>query len=170
MNRNSNQWLRDSLDSCCKRYFSWNEQGCKSRNAELTLVSGDVQPAFDVTNGLFYPDWGNTDDTCINDGDAPAYMKKQYKLWMYETLEECCKSYYAWEPKYSECLTSQGGELPPDTFKVGWYVNWKDFKCVESCDGQDSCDNIPNEWDDLYTTKSECCDEHLSWLEDSDDC
>jgi len=97
-------------------------------------------------------------------------MKKQYKLWMYETLEECCKSYYAWEPKYSECLTSQGGELPPDSLKVGWYVNWKDFKCVESCDGQDSCDYIPNEWDDLYTTKSECCGEHLAWLEDSDDC
>ena len=41
--------------------------GCRTRNAEATLVAGTLPSVFDPTKDLYFPDWLGV-DTCINDG------------------------------------------------------------------------------------------------------
>ena len=84
MNQNPEGWLYTTLEACCTRYYSWDVIGCQQVHAEATLVSssGSVPAFLDPTSDLFYPAWGLS-DTCVNDGNAPAYMKKQSDLWMY---------------------------------------------------------------------------------------
>ena len=111
MNRGHGNWLYENLDSCCQRYYGWDEVGCRLRNAEATLVSGTISSTVDPTDNLYFPDWERT-DTCINDGTAPPYMKKQASLWMYEGLTDCCQAYYGWEAGFVSCTSSQGGDPP----------------------------------------------------------
>ena len=171
MNRNYQSWLYDNLDDCCKRYYSWDVVGCKQANAESTLVTGFISSEADPTSGLFYPDWGRTDVCQSNiDGSAPAYMKKQHTLWMYETLEKCCKAYYNWEGGLEECMISQGGDPPTRSpITESWYINWEEYKCVESCEGSGPCGGHQDEWDKLHASKAACCREHLDWVK-LDDC
>eukprot|EP00970_Alexandrium_tamarense_P008229 scaffold1576_cov192-Alexandrium_tamarense.AAC.7 len=92
MNDNAESWLYPDLESCCKRYYSWDEVGCLRTNAEATLVSssGSALAFPDPTADLYYPAWGTT-ESCVNDGAAPAYMTKQPDTWMHATLAACCK-------------------------------------------------------------------------------
>ena len=84
MNDNAESWLYPDLESCCKRYYSWDEVGCLRTNAEATLVSssGSALAFPDPTADLYYPAWGTT-ESCVNDGAAPAYMTKQPDTWMH---------------------------------------------------------------------------------------
>ena len=49
----------------CQRYYGWDRAGCMLRNAEATLLSGEVS-ILDPSDGLWFPDWGKT-DTCISE-------------------------------------------------------------------------------------------------------
>lgn len=166
MNRNNGNWLYKTLESCCKRYFGWDEIGCKLLNSKATLVSGTVPKIYDPTEDLFYPDWGRTEN-CIKNGDAPPYMKKQPALWMYDTLEGCCQSYYGWKDGFNDCMIALGGDPPTKSpIPESWYVDWKAFKCVESCEGSSPCGGVHDDWDILHGSKWQCCQTHLFWKED----
>lgn len=162
MNRDYSKWLYEDLEGCCQRYYGWDVVGCKLRNAEATLVSGSVV-TLDSTEDLYYPDWGKT-DTCVQDGEAPPYMKKQAQLWMYSTLIDCCRAYYGWEGGYNECM-SAGGVDPPTQSPIteAWYVDWQTYKCVESCEGSSPCGGNHKSWDILHSSKNACCQAHLQW-------
>ena len=67
-------------------------------------------------------------------------MTKEPALWMYETLKDCCTAYYGWEAGFIECMSSQGGDAPTQSpIEESWYVDWQEFKCVESCEGDKPC-------------------------------
>jgi hypothetical protein len=72
MNNNPSLWMFTTLKDCCDRYYSWDVVTCLSSGFSFV----------DPTRDLFYPDWGKT-NTCINDGQAPPYMKKASSDWMY---------------------------------------------------------------------------------------
>lgn len=166
MNRNGGTWLYETLESCCQRYYGWDQAGCKLRNAEATLVSGSLSSIVDATDILFFPDWERT-DTCINGGTAPPYMKAQSSIWMYSTLSGCCRAYYGWEGGFANCMIAQGGDPPTRSpLPESWYVDWKNFLCVESCEGASPCGGEHEEWDILFLSKFECCQTHLWWKED----
>ena len=111
MNSQPDLWLTSTLDACCDQYYSWNKIGCMSEYTQANLISGSSGSSsiVDPTTDLYYPDWGGA-NTCkipcmvdyshfrlliicistaissqtgINDGDAPAYMKKESEFWMY---------------------------------------------------------------------------------------
>eukprot|EP00571_Detonula_confervacea_P017647 CAMPEP_0172312770 /NCGR_PEP_ID=MMETSP1058-20130122/18549_1 /TAXON_ID=83371 /ORGANISM="Detonula confervacea, Strain CCMP 353" /LENGTH=2999 /DNA_ID=CAMNT_0013026315 /DNA_START=101 /DNA_END=9097 /DNA_ORIENTATION=+ len=146
MNGSHGSWLYGTLESCCQRYYGWDQAGCKLRNAEATLVSGSLSSIVDPSDDLYFPDWERT-DTCINDGTAPPYMKKQSSLWMYGTLSGCCRAHYGWEGGFVKCMTSQGGDPPTRSpLPESWYVDWKAFVCVESCEGASPCGGEHTEW------------------------
>jgi hypothetical protein len=165
MNSQPDLWLTSTLDACCDQYYAWNKIGCMSEYAQANLISGSSGSSsfVDPTTDLYYPDWGGT-NTCINDGDAPAYMKKESDFWMYSTLEGCCKAYYPWDPEYPACLG--GSSVLTQAPVEGWYVQWNDYKCVKNCEvGTDtSCGGIRKKWNVLHDTKEKCCDEHLWWI------
>ena len=78
MTLNPTEWMYQSLQECCHRYYSWDEIGCVQKNAEIT---GSSQSIPDPTAVLYYPEWLSS-DVCVNDGLAPSYMKKQPVFWM----------------------------------------------------------------------------------------
>jgi uncharacterized protein (DUF1501 family) len=159
MNRNPGEWLYETLESCCDRYYEWDVPGCKLRHAQATLISGTIEDVVDLTDDMYYPDWGRTDN-CIKGETAPPYMKKKPDLWMYESLADCCKAYYGWEAGYEKCTVSEGGD-PPTRSPISdtWYVSWKNWKCTES-----QGEHKP--WDILHSSKYQCCQEQLWWVED----
>jgi len=59
-------------------------------------------------NGDYYPDW-ETSDTCVNDGNEPAYMSANPEAWLHATLESCCRVNFLWD--YNNCIMSGGGEM-----------------------------------------------------------
>lgn len=166
MTKNPSSWMYETLDACCERYYGWDTIGCKLRNAEATLVSGSISSDLDPTDSLYFPDWGIT-DTCINDGSAPSYMKKQHSIWMYESQVECCQAYYGWEEGFVKCMSSGDGSPPTKSpIPESWYVIWGEFICVESCEGSSPCGGLHKPWDILHSSKSECCQVHLWWRDD----
>mmetsp|Transcript_4289 Transcript_4289/g.9709 ORF Transcript_4289/g.9709 Transcript_4289/m.9709 type:complete len:891 (+) Transcript_4289:2-2674(+) len=165
MNNNPDAWLYTTLEACCDRYYSWATNECLKLHYEATMVSssGAVPIIFDPTAELYYPDWLNT-NTCVNDGNAPQYMKVNYETWMYVTLFDCCKTYYGWNDAFTPCLEA-GGVNPPTKAPIedSWYVDWANFKCVKSCEGPSPCGGFHKSWNILHLSKAVCCEEHLSW-------
>jgi len=151
MNNNPSLWMFTTLEDCCKRYYSWDVVKCLSSDSSFV----------DPTKDLFYPDWGKT-NTCINDGQAPPYMKKASSVWLYTSLEDCCSRYYSWD---KECTKAGGGNVPSASPKRdGWYAHYQSESCVKSCEGPSPCAGVAEIWDILYTTKEECCQQRLWWI------
>jgi hypothetical protein len=153
------QWMYQDIESCCQRYYSYDLIGCLSS-----------EPSYiDPTENLFYPDWIGKTNTCIRDGQAPAYMKKSYTLWMYTSLEDCCSRYYSWKDDYNYCITAGGGSIPVTQTPAaeGWYVNYVALSCVKSCEGPSPCGGVGHDWDVKYESKEICCANRLWWLGDS---
>lgn len=46
----------------------------------------------------------------------------------------------------------------------GWFVDWDNFKCKQSCDGPLPCGGVANYDQELYATAELCCLYHLSWI------
>jgi hypothetical protein len=158
MNDNPSQWMYTNLADCCYRFFSWDVIKCLSSDPTYE----------DPTSNLYYADWRNS-DTCINDGNAPEYMKRASSVWMHSTLVDCCRRYFSWS--LNECIVSGGGNAPTqspvDTTEIGWYVHYPSMSCVKNCEDQDSsCGGSAKKWDYLYSSEVECCQKRLWWLGD----
>lgn len=163
MNLQPDLWMTESLIDCCLTYYGWIPDECVMQNAEATIISGsDSASIADSTANLYYPDWTGT-NTCTT-GDAPGYMKRQPEIWMYSTLEDCCKAYYDWdEGDYDACVSIAGGVVPTQVPVDGWYVKWDSFTCVRNCEGASPCGGIRKKWNVLHQTQKICCSEHLWW-------
>ena len=83
---------------------------------------------------------------------------------MFNTLAECCKVNYFWGDEYSKCMAPAGG-VPAPTEEL-WYVDWNEKKCVTSCVGSAPCGGLHKSWNVVYSTKAQCCEQHLWWKKD----
>ena len=75
---------------------------------------------------LWYPDWSTpSSKKCLNDGNAPHYMRNKY---FENSRASCCEKYFSWD--YISCA---GGSLDLPT---GFYPDWKSNKdkCVDATD------------------------------------
>jgi len=94
-------------------------------------------------------------------------VKSSPKIWMYETLVECCKANYFWGEHYAKCTTPAGVSAPvSSSTEKSWYVDWNNQICVRSCEGPKPCGGVHKVWNILYPTKFICCEEHLWWKKD----
>ena len=64
---------------CCKEHFEWNYNECVG--SSLAANSGEK----------WYADWTSDDQTCKNDGNAPAYMVDNESQWLHDDRDKCCK-------------------------------------------------------------------------------
>lgn len=71
MSNHSQQWLFDTIEDCCNRYYSYDLGTCLKSDPSYV----------DPTDSLYYPNWET--DICVNDGEAPAYMRNQNTMWMF---------------------------------------------------------------------------------------
>lgn len=133
-----------------------------------------------VSNGKYYPNWSNNDHVCKNDGKQAKYMTNNPTLWMYDTLEPCCKARYQWN--YDECMAS--GSTPSATPGSGttpgltpsttpgsvntstnakWYLKNYKVGCRQNCVGPFPCAGLKSSWEIEYPTKKMCCQQRLGW-------
>ena len=41
----------------------------------------------------FYPDRHGENKYCKNDGNQPTYMTNNFDIWMFDTVEDCCRTF-----------------------------------------------------------------------------
>ena len=133
------------------------------------VVSGECQsnlivfypgfriPANLAVLGLSTQNWLNGINECLNDGNQPAYMNADPAQYLFDTQEQCCDRYFAWDRR--TCL----GSVSSGTSK--WYMDWLAEACVMDCPitNGGSCGGLKDSWEDLWASKSECCTVHKSW-------
>ena len=93
-------------------------------------------------------DWAGK-DTCLNDGNAPPYMKLNPTSWMVLTLDECCTRYYGWS--YDECMGTSG--VSTGLHFSDWDVAGS-IKCIASNDEPKYMKNNADAW--MYETVEMC--------------
>jgi len=127
--------------------------------------------AFELLADLtsWYPTWHNTDNTCSNDGNAPAYMTLTGNF-IYGTLESCCNAFYSWS--FTECM-KLGGATSATYATNEFYVDYTSMSCKQSCEvgtaavgtaPQLNCAGIAPSWMTVFATAELCCKGKLWWL------
>jgi hypothetical protein len=83
-------------------------------------------------------------------------MEANPGLWMYDTLEECCKARFEYD--YDNCVDYEPDE-EEDTGSDKFYIDWKSSgqKCVQDCKTGGECGGLAASWDVLYDDKKKCC-------------
>jgi len=130
-----------------------------------TTVVPEVLTELIATLGTFYPDWNGGTSTCLNDGNAPLYMKRGG--FTKNSLEECCDFYYSWEK--TKCLQlggAQTSEFATDKFYVNYYKESCEQDCEEDTAGK-NCGGLVPTWKTLFDSAEDCCETKLSWVEES---
>jgi len=151
-------YYESSLYACCQRYFSWDIYTCAGNSATAPIG--------------FYPNWGKSETKCLNStktaSATPNHIMKNPEQWLDSDIEACCEQHYNWV--YSDCVSLSGGSSPSTT-TGDWYVDWSVEKCVKDCnDSSDaSCGGFAKRWDELYGTRSDCCENRL-WYIERDEC
>jgi len=131
-----------------------------------TVVLPDVLEALIETLGSFYPDWSSGGETCLNDGNAPLYMKRGSGNIM-SSLEECCDRYFSWDTNTCMML---GGATISDYASEKFYVNYMKESCEQDCQENTSgknCGGLVPSWKTLYENAADCCEQKLFWVEES---
>ncbi len=60
--------------------------------------------------------------------------------------------------------TSAPSIILADSYQPGrWYPDWETYTCVQDCVGTPPCGGAAEFWDDLYSSRDECCSTRLSW-------
>ncbi len=142
---NYDYFLSSSLEECCKNFYNWNLSDCLGTTPALT-------------NGEYYPDWEDS-HTCVKGGDIPKYMYISQSHYLSPTLQKCCEKHFHWE--LNECMGTSVNAVYEGTKK--WYVKWIDDVCLQDCDGELPCGGPAETWNDLYSSREQCCELHLSW-------
>jgi len=109
------------------------------------------------TSGTFYPDWDGKSGSCINDGNAPTYMKLKPSQWIYDNLDACCDRYYSGYEK-PKCMNGQGSGL--------WVVDWDDERCSLDCAVSTGglCAGTVGGTVTKYSDPLTCCKNQLPWV------
>ena len=144
---NYDYFLSSSLQECCENFYNWDLYSCTGTTPALT-------------NGEYYPDWDNS-HTCVKDGQVPEYMFHDQSHYLSPTLQKCCEKHFSWQ--VNDCVGTA-----PDAVYVGtgkWYVDvdWDESLCVQDCNGESPCGGPAEAWDELYSSREQCCKMHLSW-------
>ncbi|KAL7536626.1 hypothetical protein ACHAXR_007302, partial [Thalassiosira sp. AJA248-18] len=158
MRINPTTWMSATQADCCTSYFNWNFIECAG-----SAASGGSAPTTPVTAGLYYPNWEQGTNECLNDDNQPAYMSNDQTRYMHSTLESCCQLNYFWA--LNDCLGAQG------VANIGtskWYMDWaagNNGACVQDCPTGNggSCGGYAQPWQTLYKRKAGCCTKKKWW-------
>jgi len=151
-------WMHADLKECCTTNYSWNYEACVQSDPNAVSVANPD------TDGKYFPDWLGSEHMCKNDNTQPSYMSKNPSMWMYDTLDECCKARYSW--KYDECRGSTASATGTSTSTSSTTGRW--FKVGEACE-QIGTTYTADSWDATFDTKKECCTEAVWWDADCED-
>lgn len=130
-------YLFDTAEECCKQFFQSDDSCGKPLSSSSSLK--------------FFPDFQ------AGECGRKSLSEFETKLFVYDTLHECCESRFP--SSVVECCQSDGlgGCIGSGVFK--YLPQWLDHKCIAK-------DTIfISEWEDTTATSSmqECCDKSFYW-------
>jgi hypothetical protein len=147
-------WLFDTIESCCDRYYSWDQLNCVSNSG------GSILPSF---TGKFYVN--HVKQMCQQDcpdGEGEGRCGGPVDSWstLYDTAKECCEKKLSWI-----ALTTCEAQSP--SFTGNYYVNTMKVICQQDCpdgEGGGRCGGPVDSWKTLYDTIKKCCEANLNWI------
>jgi hypothetical protein len=88
MAANPTQWMHSTLDSCCKKNYSYNLAGCQGNAAVATASSG---------TSTWYMSWSS--NKCVQDCAGAAPCGGLANSWdlTYDTQSKCCSERMWWD-------------------------------------------------------------------------
>ena len=92
---NQNHYLSTTLDTCCKKHFSWNVKKCL----------GDSSESVSAGSNEWYVNW--TDKKCVQDCKGASPCGGIANSWdeLHTSQEICCEKMLSWVNK-RECVTN----------------------------------------------------------------
>jgi hypothetical protein len=60
-----------------------------------------------VSDALWYPDFVDQSNSCINNGFEPSYMKQNDSYYLFLSKQECCDQWFSYNPF---CMTSSSSK------------------------------------------------------------
>lgn len=105
-----NGWLKDTLESCCTKHFSWDLEVCMNGGDEL----GSTSKFFVDPSGMCFQDCEPGPFGCAR---VPP------PIVLYDSIEACCKVGLSWVD-INYCYSRSIG-----TYSDGWVVDYKAGKC-----------------------------------------
>ena len=157
MESNPSAWLSTTLEICCEKHASWNQQECV----------GDHPP--ECATVLWYPDWKGTNKGCLRDGNEPLYMVQNPSTFIFSDKASCCAEHYTWNE--ASCLGGIGGtSLTHGTSTASsgskYYADWESEKAEDQTCKNDGAApeymiNNPTMW--LFDQLNVCCEKNFNW-------
>jgi hypothetical protein len=111
-------------------------------------------PSASPTGSLYYPDWENAEQICVNDGADPEFMKRlQRDQYLYESKEECCETHFWW--RVAQCMQNEHNLYYSNGSHCTQKVNLEQWEVKYT----------PAEWStsDKFETLEECCNAKFWW-------
>ena len=185
---NHGYFMSGTLAECCQNFYQWDYYSCTGTTP--TLTNGDFYPNWSggdntcVNDGnypeymLSYQSWYLSPslqdccqrfyhwklDDCLSTSSAPTYQPSALPS---------ISNQPSGEPTASPSLSSSPSAnptIPPsiilaDSYQPTgkWYPDWETYTCVQDCEGAPPCGGAAEFWDDLYSSRDECCSTRLSW-------
>ena len=170
-------WIQNTLEMCCRENFQFMFSQCMGNAESISLnpCPGDGPPAVHTAKWYVKYDYsGGGDPQCVQDcamgPDCDGWSEHFEEL--YDSYEDCCKTHLWWVTgrcdRTSPSAMSNSTEVATDN--AGWYVVYhtnQDPQCVQDCDGEEPCGGLATFTDDLHSSFTECCAQHLWWIADS---
>ena len=100
-----------------------------------------------VPETLWYPDFADQANGCINNGYEPAYMKENDNYYLFSSKQECCDNWFSYD---SLCMSSS-------STKDKFYADQSTGLCAKKPEKEFEA------WErDRYDTLEECCSAKFS--------
>ena len=83
-------------------------------------------------------------------------MLNRATWYLSSTLEECCERHFNWA--LNDCMGTQ------DVGTGKWYVKYEVGTCFQDCNtgaSNSNCGGVAENWQELFSSKADCCDEKM---------
>jgi len=120
----------------------------------MTLLANAIATSLVIPATDWYPNWQGTSSICLNDDNAPSYMKI-FGTYFETSLDACCRRYYQWD--LNNCLGIA------ETVPSGFYPKWgtSETKCLDSNVASETLPYDAENW--LENDIESCCQRHFNW-------
>ena len=140
--------LHDTPEDCCTHEYDWIDNDLCAARSTLSPLN------------KYWAD--KTNAKCEDDSVNPT---TDLSAAIYNSIESCCSEGLSWLTE-AECLSASG----MDSTGLGtnkYYVDFASEQCSQDCEGPAPCGGLTKQWNILYSTADECC-EQIWWIAKKD--
>jgi len=160
MRKNPKAWIFDTVESCCQRYYRWDQTNCISNSGSNLLLSFTRKFYVNHMKQICQQ------DCPVEEGEGRCGGPVDVWKTLYDTAKKCCEANLSW---ITTTTCEVQSSLGASTGSSEWYVDWGREMCVKDCNASSdvNCGGlVRGNWDKLYATAAKCC-ARLFWIDQS---